>query len=425
MCRTVLEEHTDASRPTHGMVLARVAARLDQQYGPGRVPVPGRSKAYAVLAEITRGTNAFTGSTKAKQSIANRPVGVYGRLRATRPGEYLLLDTTRLDVFAMEPITLRWARAELTIALDLYTRCIAGLRLTPVSTRSIDAAAVLFEALQPPTTPGTRAAGSLTAPGAIPRWPYRGVPRAAVVDANLLADKDGQPLLPSVAPETVVVDHGKLYVSGHLTSVCARLGISIQPARPYTPTDKAPVERFFRTLGEGCCRHCRVTRARTCTAAAGTSNNRRSTSSTSWSRSSASGSRSATTPGRMTGWRSRRSRAWTSAPTRCTSTGSSEQERPVAPRAAADVGYASSAGGVSPFAANPARTISSSARCTPATSTPVSAARSSGGYGPDPCRSMTCRIATIVSRSWVCSASGSSSRISRSSHAVSCPASCW
>jgi transposase InsO family protein len=47
------------------------------------------------------------------------------------------------------------------------------------------------------------------------------------------------------------VDHGKIYVSEHLTSVCARLGISIQPARPYTPTDKAPVERFFRTLGEG------------------------------------------------------------------------------------------------------------------------------------------------------------------------------
>ncbi len=72
-----------------------------------------------------------------------------------------------------------------------------------------------------------------------------------MVDADLLADKDGRPLLPSVAPETVVVDHGKIYVSEHLTSVCARLGISIQPARPYTPTDKAPVERFFRTLGEG------------------------------------------------------------------------------------------------------------------------------------------------------------------------------
>lgn len=244
MCRTVLDEHTEASRPSHGMLLARVAARLEQEYGPKQVSVPGRSKAYAVLAEITRGTNAFTGSTKGKRSIANRPVGVYGKLRATRPGEYLLLDTTRLDVFAMEPVTLRWVGAELTVALDLYSRCVAGLRLTPVSTKSVDAAAVLFEALRP-------LAPSTTGHGADIRGSYLGVPRAVVVDADQLAGRDGQPLLRPVAPETVVVDHGRIYVSEHLTSVCARLGISIQPARPYTPTDKAPVERFFRTLREG------------------------------------------------------------------------------------------------------------------------------------------------------------------------------
>jgi transposase InsO family protein len=251
MCRTVLEEHTDASRPTHGLVLARVAARLEQEYGPGRVHGPGRSKAYAVLAEITRGTNAFTGSTKGKRSIANRPVGVYGKLRATRSGEYLLLDTTRLDVFAMEPVTLQWVGAELTIAIDLYSRCIAGLRLTPVSTKSVDAAAVLFEALRPPQTQTTGPFGSRTALTAGARWPYHGVPRAVVVDANQLADQDGQLLLPSVAAETIVVDHGKIYVSEHLTSVCAHLGISIQPARPDNATDKAAVERFFRTLREG------------------------------------------------------------------------------------------------------------------------------------------------------------------------------
>jgi len=39
-------------------------------------------------------------------------------------------------------------------------------------------------------------------------------------------------------------------LSNHVASVCARFGISLQPARPYTPTDK-PVERWFRTLGEG------------------------------------------------------------------------------------------------------------------------------------------------------------------------------
>lgn len=51
-------------------------------------------------------------------------------------------------------------------------------------------------------------------------------------------------------PETIVIDHGKIYLSEHLTSVCQRMGISIQPARLRTGRDKGPVERFFRTLRE-------------------------------------------------------------------------------------------------------------------------------------------------------------------------------
>lgn len=116
MCKIVLGEHTEASRPTRNLVLRRVSARLEAEHGPGTVKEPGVKKARAVLEELTRGTNTFTGSTKAKRSIAARPAGVYGRLRATRPGEYVLLDTTPLDVFAMEPVTLRWVRVELTIA---------------------------------------------------------------------------------------------------------------------------------------------------------------------------------------------------------------------------------------------------------------------------------------------------------------------
>jgi len=52
-------------------------------------------------------------------------------------------------------------------------------------------------------------------------------------------------------PETIVVDHGMIYVSEHLTSVCRRMGISVQPARLRTGRDKGPLERFFRTLREG------------------------------------------------------------------------------------------------------------------------------------------------------------------------------
>ncbi len=65
----------------------------------------------------------------------------------SRPGEYLLPDATRLDVFAMEPLTLRWVNLELTVALDLYSRCVIGLRLSPVSTKALDAGLILYEAL--------------------------------------------------------------------------------------------------------------------------------------------------------------------------------------------------------------------------------------------------------------------------------------
>ena len=41
MCRMVLAEHAEASRPTRELVLRRVAARLDAEHGPGTVPEPG------------------------------------------------------------------------------------------------------------------------------------------------------------------------------------------------------------------------------------------------------------------------------------------------------------------------------------------------------------------------------------------------
>jgi transposase InsO family protein len=241
MARQVLAEHTEASKPTQDLILAEIAARLGAGHGDGAVPVPGQTRARALLREITRGTSAF-GGTKAKREIAGRPAAPYGRLQAMRPGEYLLLDTTRLDVFGMDPVTLRWVQAELTVAMDVYDRCVTGLRLTPVSTKAVDAAAVLFESVRPLPEPAAGWADT--------RPPYHGLPGQVIIDAARLADENGEPLLPSVAAETIVVDHGKIYLSEHLMSACARLGISIQPARVCQATDKAALERFFRTLGE-------------------------------------------------------------------------------------------------------------------------------------------------------------------------------
>ncbi|EDY51753.1 hypothetical protein [Streptomyces clavuligerus] len=241
MARSVIGSLERSSRPVRGLVLMEIEERVVKKYGRDVVSIPKQTTGYALLKELSRGTNAFEGSTKGKRSIANRPQGVFGRLRATRPGEYIVLDTNSLDVFAMEPVTCRWVQCELTVAMDLYSKVITGLRLTPVSTKSTDVAGVLFETIRPREVPSGGTGEPL---------PYCGVPSTVVFDAEKLVDAHGQPLLPAVAAETIVYDHGKIYVSNHIASVSAKLGLSLQPARPHTPTDK-PVERWFKTLNQG------------------------------------------------------------------------------------------------------------------------------------------------------------------------------
>jgi transposase InsO family protein len=238
----VMVEHTDQSRPSQTMVITRTNARVVARFGEGAVEVPSRATAFRVLAELENRYPTFRLSTKRNRDIAERSDGVYGKLRPTRPGEYLLMDTTRLDVFALDPMTLRWVQAELTIGMDWYTRCVTGVRVTPVSTKSVDAASVLYQAYRP------QPAGKDWPAHAV--WPEHGVPRSVLIDVDAVEGPLVGAVGPVIVPETLVIDHGKIYVSEHLASVCQRMGISIQPARLRTGRDKGPVERFFRTIRE-------------------------------------------------------------------------------------------------------------------------------------------------------------------------------
>jgi transposase InsO family protein len=241
-CRVVVAGQVGASTPTASAVLRLVDRWLDEKYGPDAVPRPSTATAYRHLGRLTAGTNALKGSAKGRRSIADRPKGVYGRLRAMRPGEYAILDTQDLDVFAMEPVTCRWVRAQLTVVQDLFTRCITGLRVTAVSTKAVDVAGVLYQSVAVRPAPADWPEEAC--------WPYHGVPQ------QLVFAEDGRlPGVPVCPPETLVIDHGKAFLSAHVISVCTRLGISIQPAQPRKPTDKPTVERFFKTLREGLIQH--------------------------------------------------------------------------------------------------------------------------------------------------------------------------
>lgn len=258
VCEEVLNELTDRAKHHRSVVLGWIEARVALREADGgeyhgtSVRRPGQNTAYEVLRELERGRNLFTGSTKGKRSIKGRPTAPYGRLPVTRPGEYVLLDTNSLNVYALEPISGSWDKVELTVAMDVYGRNICGMRLSPRSTKSIDVASVLLETMQPFERPSEWAQDAV--------WPYSGVPdnllaRTESIHIERFAEaapvsskQEPVPAAPGMLPETIIVDHGKVYVSAHVTSLCARLGISIQPARLFMATDKSPLERFFRTI---------------------------------------------------------------------------------------------------------------------------------------------------------------------------------
>ncbi len=226
-CRQVLDSFVPESTPTRKTVIDRTTRAFLEDHPDGTPP--SKSVAYLRVSELAKGRYIF-GDAKQRRSVAERPGGPMGRLRATRPGEYFILDSYKLDVFALEPVTHRWVNTELTAAMDLYDRTLKGLRLRPVAAKSADVASVLFQAMTPQRW------------GYLPdaqQGPYSGIPEALYVGETC------------IAPDTIVIDHGKIYLSEHTASVCRRLGISIQPALTYKPTDKAVLERFFRTARQG------------------------------------------------------------------------------------------------------------------------------------------------------------------------------
>src|SRR5699024_5967238 len=95
---------------------------------------------------------------------------------------------TRLDFFAMQPITVRWLNTELTVAMDLYSRCILGMVLRAVSTTAQDVATVLYQVVTPQ------------------HW---GPPQDSEVPSPYVGVPDNLIAMPTAAvPDTIVVDHG-------------------------------------------------------------------------------------------------------------------------------------------------------------------------------------------------------------------------
>ena len=194
------------------------------------------------MVHMDRGRRNFV-SEASRRTAVNRPDRPFTPVTALRPGEDVPIDTNKLDIMC------RYAdgvirRAELTMAVDAATRSILAGIIAP-TTKAVDAAAVLARMLVPePMRPGW--SESLDhAHSVIPHE------RLLSIDERF-ANAAAKPV---IIPETINCDRGRVYLSETFVRACASLGISVQPARPYTGSDKSLVERTFASINTLFCQH--------------------------------------------------------------------------------------------------------------------------------------------------------------------------
>lgn len=239
----VMAAQVHMSTGTRTRVMRQVERLLAERHGEGVVPVPSRATFYRLLKAMAEGRHIFDAATS-RRSRARRPEAPFTPTIAARPGEVVQVDMTPLDVLAIldDGVT---GRVELTIAVDVATRTICAAILRPAGTKAVDAALLLARILVPePMRPGWADALRMSA-SLIPHA------RLMSIDARL----EHAAARPVIVPDTIVIDRGKVFVSSTFIAACRTLGITVQPARPATPTDKGVVERTFSSINTLFCQH--------------------------------------------------------------------------------------------------------------------------------------------------------------------------
>ena len=152
------------------------------------------------------------------------------------PGDLMQIDSTPLDVLVLLDNEIP-DRVDLTGIIDVATRTVTAAVLRP-TTKSVDATVLLARTVTPePMRPGWPEAMRMSASA----LPFR---RMLSIDERL----EHAAARPVIIPQVIVVDHGKVFVSESFKASCAFLGISFQPARKATGTDKPHIERMLGSV---------------------------------------------------------------------------------------------------------------------------------------------------------------------------------
>lgn len=233
--REVFEDLSNLSDVTKKQVRILVALKM------GVDELPGGSRAtFDRLYDELAPRAGMNKHAKARRSELAGPQEKMGFLTANRPGEVIIMDSTRADLFGLDPLTGQWVGLELSVAMDLATRSVVSFSLTPVSTKGVDLIFMLADICSPEPV-GNKW------PTDIP-YPYCGVPESVLLNAFGLEEGTKLKPAPTMKPEMLLIDRGRNYQSAAFTAACAYLGAHIQSARIKRPQDKGWIERLLGTV---------------------------------------------------------------------------------------------------------------------------------------------------------------------------------
>jgi putative transposase len=225
---------TDESSRTATFIVWRTRQLLAERGQADKEP--SRATMFRLFSRLSAGRHT-TGSAVTRRGLAGRPQRMFSQAWPAAPGELMEIDSTPLDVLVLLDDGVP-GRVELTGLIDVATRSVPAAVLRP-STRSVDASVLLARALTPePMRPGWPASLAM----AHSALPYD---RLLSIDERLRHAA----ARPVIVPDTIVIDHGAVFVSDNFRSSCRHLGISIQPAHLATGSDKPHIEKLFSTPG--------------------------------------------------------------------------------------------------------------------------------------------------------------------------------
>lgn len=206
--------------------------------------LPGSNKTIIRAAQVMFTPAELTkGKAKYRRTKLDRTGKPAARLLCTRPAQIVMGDAKDLDVLLANTVFEGAVRGRLIMWMDVYSSSIPEARIVLHSEKAVDISQSIISMGRP----------KLMEPGweDVLRWPFVGIPE------NVVNELAGGPVagVPFMDPENLVVDNGRPYRSFTNVATARRLGTSIVPARRMRATDKARIERSFRTLDTQLCQY--------------------------------------------------------------------------------------------------------------------------------------------------------------------------